>query len=75
MNRPPLLPGSIPSTHFCWRLSRHQCHGAAGRTKSMTNSTDSTENRIGDLPACGAVTHPHMLPNVYVIAHKALWNQ
>jgi len=30
-HRPPLPPGNIPGTHFCWRLSRPQGHSAAGR--------------------------------------------
>ena len=30
-HRPPLPPGSIPGTHFCWKLSRSQDHIAAGR--------------------------------------------
>jgi len=30
-HRPPLPPGNAPATHFCWRLSRHQGHGAIGR--------------------------------------------
>jgi hypothetical protein len=28
--RPPLTPRTFPGTHFCWRLSRPQCHSAAG---------------------------------------------
>ena len=28
---PPLPPGNIPGTHFCWRLSRPQGHSAIGR--------------------------------------------
>ena len=38
--------GNIPSTHFCYRLSRPQGHGAAGR------------NRTRYLPACGPVPKP-----------------
>jgi hypothetical protein len=34
-HRPPLSPGNIPGTHFCWRLSRPQGFSAAGRIKSM----------------------------------------
>jgi hypothetical protein len=26
-----LLPGNIPGTHFCYRLSQPQVHSAAGR--------------------------------------------
>jgi len=36
-------PGNIPSTHFCYRLSRPQDHGAAGK------------NRTHNLPARGPV--------------------
>ena len=32
---PPLPPGNIPGTHFCWRLSQPQGHSAAGRIMSM----------------------------------------
>ena len=37
-NRPPLTssPANIPGTHFCYRLSRSQCHGATGRKIPMT---------------------------------------
>jgi hypothetical protein len=31
--RQPFTPRNIPGTHFCWRLSRSQGHGAAGRIK------------------------------------------
>jgi hypothetical protein len=34
-HRPPLLPGDIRGTHFCWRLSRPQGHSAAVRILSM----------------------------------------
>jgi len=30
-HRPPLPPGNIPGTHFCYRLSRPQGHCAVGR--------------------------------------------
>jgi hypothetical protein len=36
-HRPPLPPGNIPGTHFCYRLSRPQGHSAAGRIMSMKN--------------------------------------
>ena len=29
--RPPLPPGNVPGTHFCYRLSRPQGHSAIGR--------------------------------------------
>ena len=47
---PPLPPGSIPGTHFCWRLSRPQGHSAAGRIILMKNSNDTIGNRTRDLP-------------------------
>jgi hypothetical protein len=31
--RPLFTPRKIPGTHFCWRLSRPQGHGAAGRIR------------------------------------------
>jgi hypothetical protein len=40
-HRPPLPPGNIPGTHFCWRLSQPQGHNAAGRIMSMKNCSDS----------------------------------
>jgi len=41
-------PGYVPSTHFCWRLSRVQGHSAAGRIVSMKNSYKITGNRTRD---------------------------
>jgi hypothetical protein len=38
-------PGNIPDTHFCWKLSRHHGHSAAGRIMSMKNSHDTIGNR------------------------------
>ena len=54
-HRPPLPPGNIPGTHFCWRLSRPQGHSAAGRIMLMKKSSDTIGNRTLDLPACNAV--------------------
>jgi hypothetical protein len=51
-------PGSIPGTHFCWRLSRPQGHSAVGRIRSMKNFNDTIGNRNCDLPACSAVPQP-----------------
>ena len=56
------LPGNIPGTHFCYRLSRPQGHRAAGTIKSMTNSNDTIGKRISDLPACSALPKPTALP-------------
>jgi len=50
-NRPPLSPGNISGTYFCYRLS----HSAAGRIMSMKNSNDTVGNRTRDLPTCSAV--------------------
>ena len=41
---------NIPGTHFCYRLSRHQGHSAAGRIMSMKISND--------LLVCSAVSQP-----------------
>jgi hypothetical protein len=59
---PPLLPGNIPATHFCYRLSRPQGHSAARRIVSMKNSNDISENRLRDLPACSTVPQPTAPP-------------
>jgi len=48
------IPGNIPDTHFCWRLSRLRSHSAAGRIMSMKNSNDTIGNRTRKLPACSA---------------------
>jgi hypothetical protein len=55
MHWPPLSPGNIPGAHFCWRLSRPQGHGAAGRIMSRKNSSDTLRTWTHDLPACSAV--------------------
>jgi len=44
-HRPPLPPGNIPGTHFCYRLSQPQCHSAAGRIMSMKDYNDTIGNR------------------------------
>jgi hypothetical protein len=50
MQRPPLPPGDIPGTHFCYRLIRPQGHSAAGRIKSMKNLNHPIGNRSRNLP-------------------------
>jgi hypothetical protein len=60
-HRPPLFPGNISVTHFCYRLSRPQGHSAAGRIMSMKNSSDTIGNRPRDLPVCSA--EPQTLSN------------
>jgi len=61
-HRPYLLPRSIPGTHFCYRPSQPQGHGAAGSIASMKNNNDTIENRTRDLPTCSAVPRPNALP-------------
>jgi hypothetical protein len=54
-HQPPLPPGNVPGTHFCYRLSRPQGRSAIGRIMSMKNSSDTIWNRTSDLPICSAV--------------------
>jgi len=61
-HRPSLLPGNIPGTHFCYKLSQPQGHSAAGRIISMKNSNDIIGNRTRELPTCSAVPQPTALP-------------
>ena len=61
-HRPPLPPGNIPGTYFCYRLSQPQSHSAAGRIMSMKKSNDTIGNRTRDLPACSAVSQPTAPP-------------
>jgi len=61
-HRPPLPPGNIPGTHFCYRPSRPQGHGAAGRIMSLKKSNDTIGNRSRDLPAYSAVPQPTAPP-------------
>jgi len=51
-------PGNIPGTHFCYNLSRPQCHSAAGRIELIKKSNDTIGNRTRDLPASSAVRQP-----------------
>jgi hypothetical protein len=60
------LPGNIPGTHFCLRLSRPQGHSAAGRIMSMKNSNDTIGNRTRDLPTCSVVPQPTAPPRAPV---------
>jgi len=54
-HRPFLPPGNTLGTHFCWRLSRPEGHGAARRIMSRKNSSDTLRTWTHDLPACSAV--------------------
>ena len=61
-HRPPLPPGNIPSTHFCYMLSQLQGHTAAGRFMSMKILNNNFGNRTRDLPTCSAVPQPTAPP-------------
>jgi hypothetical protein len=63
-HRPPLPPGNISGTHFCYRLSRPQGHSAAGRIMSMRNSNYTIGNQSRDFPVCSTVPQPlrHRVP-------------
>jgi len=61
-HRPPLPPGNIPGTHFCYRLSQPQGHSAPGRVMSMKTSKETIGNLTGDLPACSTVPQPTAPP-------------
>jgi len=52
---PPLPPGNIPGTHFCYRLGQRRDQSAAGRIMLIKNSNDTIGNRTRDLPTCSAV--------------------
>ena len=55
-HRPPLPPGNIPGTHFCYRLSQHQVQNSAGVW--MKNFNNAIGNRTRDLATCSAVHQP-----------------
>jgi hypothetical protein len=57
----PLPSRKIPGTHFCYRLSRLQCHSAAGRIRSIEKSSGLIGNRTRDLLACSIVAQPTTL--------------
>jgi hypothetical protein len=61
-HQPPLPLGTIPGTHFCLRLSRHQGHSVTGRIMSMKNSNDTIGNRSRNLPVCSVVPQTNVLP-------------
>ena len=61
-HRPPLPPGNVPDTYFCYRLSRPQGHSAPGRIMSIKISSDTIGNQTRDLPACSAVPQPTAPP-------------
>jgi len=68
-HRPPLPPGNIPGTHFCYRPSQPQGHSATGRIMSIKNSNDTIGNRTRDLPACSAVPQPTAPPRAHTYTY------
>ena len=56
-HRPPLPPGHVPGTHFCYRLSRSQSHSAIGKTMSMENSNDSSWDRTSLVTVTYVIMH------------------
>ena len=59
---PPLPPGNIAGTHFCYRLSQPQGHSVTGRIISMKNCNDTIRKQTHDLPTCSVVPQPTALP-------------
>ena len=57
-HQPPLPPGNIPGTHFCWGWVDPSGHSAARRIMSMKNCNDTIGNRTRDLLTCSAVPQP-----------------
>jgi hypothetical protein len=67
-------PGTIPGTHFCYRLSQPQGHCAARRIMSVKNSKDTIGNQTRDLLACSAVPQPTVplpVPNAWRTCRKS----
>ena len=62
-HRPPLPPGNIPDTHFCYMRSRPQVHSAAGMIMSVKKSEYASRNRTRDLLICSAVPEPTECPS------------
>jgi len=58
MHWPPLSPGNIPGTHFCYRLGWPLGHGVAGRIKLMKNPKDPIKKWTHNLLACSTVPQP-----------------
>jgi hypothetical protein len=56
------LPGNIPGTHFCYRLSQPQGQNATARITSMKNSNGTIGNRTRNLPVCSTVPQPTTPP-------------
>jgi hypothetical protein len=60
--RPLLTRRKIPSTHFCYRLSKPQGHSAVGRIKRIEKFSDHMWNWTHDLVACSVVPQLTALP-------------
>jgi len=64
--------GYIPGTHFCWWSRRPLGHSAAGRNRSMKNTSDPIKNRTYNLPACRAVTPSRIKPTTFQLVGQCL---
>ena len=71
------IPGNIPGTYFCHRLSKPQGHSAARRIMSMKNSNDTTRNQTCDLLACSTVHQPtaSQLDSPYKAGCNRFWSK
>jgi len=68
-------PGSIPVTHFCWRLGWPQGHGTARRIMSMENSHGIIGNQTRNLLACSAMPQPTVPPCTLTYHYKSLYKR
>jgi hypothetical protein len=74
--QPSCIRRKIPSTHFCWRLSRHQGDNAAGRIRRTEKPSDLIWSRARDLPACSIVPQPTTLlrvPRINELRQMKMW--
>jgi hypothetical protein len=72
MHRLPLPPGDICGTYFCQRPCRPQGHSAAGRIKSMKNSSYTMGDKTRILPACSAEPQQTTLSRAQNSMYKSL---
>jgi hypothetical protein len=64
-HRAPLPPGNVPGTHFCYRMSRPQGHGAFGRTLSLKNPVIPPEIDPGNVRSSALTTTQPQAPITY----------
>ena len=62
-HRPPLPPGNISGSHFCYRLSQPQGHSATGKIMSMKNISDTIWNLFNCIEV--NITFFSIFPNIY----------